>query len=202
MPFTFTIFGVILLYVWILEPRLPGAFVSVPVALVIALGFWRTIRSGEWGLNPGAVMSGVRATGLFTAPVVVVVLACGAALGTLHDRGDFLVNFAGLVVWGAAQQWILQTVVLREAQRATSRTAGVIVAAALFAVLHLPNPLLATVTFIGALGWCAIYDRHPNIVPLAFSHATATMAILYAFDDRITGRLRIGYSYLMLNRGS
>jgi membrane protease YdiL (CAAX protease family) len=76
----------------------------------------------------------------------------------------------------------------------------VIVAATLFAALHLPNPFVAAVTFTGALGWCAIYDRYPNVVPLAFSHAAATLAILYAFDDRITGRLRIGYSYLMLNR--
>jgi membrane protease YdiL (CAAX protease family) len=76
----------------------------------------------------------------------------------------------------------------------------VIVAATLFAALHLPNPFVAAVTFTGALGWGAIYDRYPNVVPLAFSHAAATLAILDAFDDRITGRLRIGYSYLMLNR--
>jgi membrane protease YdiL (CAAX protease family) len=200
VPFTFTIFGVILLYVWILEPRLPGALVSVPVALVIAAGLWKALRTHEWGLAPRAVVPATGATALFTLPMVAVLLAWGAVLGTLHDRDDFLGNLAGLVVWGAAQQWILQTVVLREAQGTTSRRAGVIVAATLFAVLHLPNPFLATVTFIGALGWCAIYDRYPNIVPLGFSHAIATLAILYAFDDRITGRLRIGYSYLMLNR--
>jgi hypothetical protein len=53
-------------------------------------------------------------------------------------------------------------------------------------------------TTIGALIWCAIYDRYPNIVPLAVSHALATLAILYAFDEAITGRLRIGASYLRL----
>jgi membrane protease YdiL (CAAX protease family) len=54
------------------------------------------------------------------------------------------------------------------------------------------------VTFAGGLVWCAIYARHPNIVPLAISHALGTLAILHAFDPDVTGRLRIGYSYLQL----
>ena len=105
-------------------------------------------------------------------------------------------------LWGGSQQWILQTVILREAQRASSRTMGAIVAALLFGVLHLPNPLLTIVTLVGALGWCAIYDRYPNIIPLALSHAIGTLALMYAFDDRIIGGLHVGYSYLKLDGGS
>jgi membrane protease YdiL (CAAX protease family) len=66
----------------------------------------------------------------------------------------------------------------------------------LFAAIHLPNPFLTSMTLIGALGWCAIYDRYPTIIPLALSHAIATLAILYAFDDGITARLRVGLAYL------
>jgi membrane protease YdiL (CAAX protease family) len=94
---------------------------------------------------------------------------------------------------------VLQTVVLREAQRATSRSAGIAVAALLFGAVHLPNPFLAPVTAAAALLWCRIYDRHPNILPLAFSHGFGTLMILYAFDASITGRLRIGASYLRLH---
>jgi hypothetical protein len=35
-------------------------------------------------------------------------------------------------------------------------------------------------------------------VPLAISHALGTLAILHAFDPDMTGRLRIGQSYLQL----
>ena len=38
-------------------------------------------------------------------------------------------------------------------------------------------------TFAGALAWCWIYDRCPNLLPLALSHALLTLAILYAFDE-------------------
>ena len=91
---------------------------------------------------------------------------------------------------------MLQNVVLRESQQATSRRAGIVVAALLFAALHLPNPFLTLVTGLGALGWCAIYDRHPHVVPLALSHAAGTAAVTYAFDDSITGGLRVGLAYL------
>ena len=120
------------------------------------------------------------------------------SIGTLHDRRDFLGSLAALIPWGGAQQWILQTVVLREAQRATSRNAGIVVAALLFGAVHLPNPFLAPVTAAAALFWCWLYDRYPNIIPLALSHALGTLAVLYAFDEGITGRLRIGAGYLRL----
>jgi hypothetical protein len=128
----------------------------------------------------------------------LVMLAIGAAIGTLYDRRDFLGNLAPLIPWGCAQQWVLQTVVLREAQRATSRKAGVVVAALLFGAVHLPNPFLSSMTAAAALLWCWLYDRYPNIIPLALSHALGTLAVRYAFDDSITGRLRIGAGYLRL----
>ena len=53
-------------------------------------------------------------------------------------------------------------------------------------------------TFAGALAWCWIYDRHPNLLPLALSHALLTLAILCAFDEAVTGHLRVGAAYLRL----
>jgi len=195
MPFTVAILGVVLSYVWILEPRLPSSWVAAPVIVVLGLGVWKAVRSGDWGVRFDALLSAFRATAIFTAAIVAIIGVAGAAAGTLHDRRDFFGNLLALVVWGGGQQWVLQTVLLREAQGVTSRRAAIVVAAALFAALHLPNPFLTTMTFIGALGWCAIYDRHPNVIPLALSHAIATLAILYAFDDAMTGRLRIGPAY-------
>jgi membrane protease YdiL (CAAX protease family) len=198
MRFSAAILAVILSYTWLLEPRLPQVFVAVPGAIVLALGLWHALRTGEWGLRQAALLPGLRATALFTIPAVVALLAAGAAMRTLHARRDSFADIALLVAWGGAQQWLLQTVVLRDAQRVTSRRAGLLLAAFLFAAVHLPNPFLTAMTFAGALAWCALYDRHPNVVPLAFSHAIVTLAILHAFDGSLTGRLRIGQSYLRL----
>lgn len=193
--FTAGILGTILAYTWYIEPRL-HAPVAAPAAIVLALALIHAVRARESGLAPRALIPGTRAALLWTLPFAGAFLLAGWQLGTLHDRPDFFGNLAVLIVWGGAQQWVLQTVILRESQGATTRRAGIVLAAALFASVHLPNPFLSAATLLGALGWCAIYDRYPNILPLALAHALATLAILYAFTDPITGRLRIGMAYL------
>jgi membrane protease YdiL (CAAX protease family) len=200
MPYTALILATILSYTWFFAPRLPNDAIIMPAAVVLGLTLMHAARTGEWGLRFRALAPGLRAAAWFTVPAVGALVAAGAIAGTLHDRRDVLGELGSLVVWGGAQEWVLQTLVLREAQRATSRRWGVLLAAALFASVHLPNPFLAAMTFVGGVGWCLIYDRHPNILPLALSHALATLAILYAFNDAMTGRLRIGLAYLHSSR--
>jgi membrane protease YdiL (CAAX protease family) len=138
---------------------------------------------------------------LFTIPAVLVIIAVGAGLGTLHlRRGPFPRELVALLAWGGAQQFVLQTVVLRELRQLASPAISVLLSAVLFGLVHVPNPLLMLVTFIGALAWCRIFIRYPNIVPLTISQAAGTLALLYAFNDSVTGRLRIGHAYLMLGR--
>jgi membrane protease YdiL (CAAX protease family) len=199
MPCTLAILAAVLCYAWILEPR--GVVpVTVPAAIVALIAAWSGWRSGAWGLSLRALAPAARAALLFTIPAVAVVLAAGAIVGTLHHRDSLLGTFAILVPWGGAQQWVLHTVVLREAQQLTTPKRAIALAASLFALVHLPNPLLTAATLAGALGWCAIYAKHPNVAPLAISHAVGTLALLLAFDDSMTGRLRIGMAYLMLER--
>lgn len=199
MPYTIGIVSAVLIHVWAIEGHVARSFVFVPAAIVVALTLLHDARHSEWGFGWRALAPGLWLTMKLTLPLALLILAAGAAIGTLHDRRDFLGSLAPLVVWGGAQQWVLQTVVLREAQRTTSRRRGRVIAALLFGGIHLPNPFLAPVTAGAALMWCWIYDRYPNILPLALSHGLGTLAIRYAFNDEITGRLRIGASYLRLD---
>jgi len=200
MPFTVAVLSAILVYTWFLDPRLPRNVVNVTIAVVAALGVWHSRRAREWGLDRRAFLPALRLAALFTIPGVLAILLAGVWLGTIHDRRDFLGSLGWLVIWGGAQQWLLQTLVLREAQQVTSERTGILLAASLFAAVHLPNPFLTAVTFVSGLAWCATYARYPNILPLALSHGLGTLAILYAFDPSLTGRLRVGYSYLLLDR--
>jgi len=199
VPHTIAIVSSVLVYVWFLEAALPRDFVFVPAGLIVALSIHHDLRHREWGFSWPALAPGLWRALVATFIMAAVALGAGVALGTFHDRRDFLGNLAPLVVWGGAQQWVLQTVVLREAQHTTTRRRGIVLAAVLFGAIHLPNPFLAPATAVAALVWCSLYDRHPNIVPLALSHALGTLAVRYAFDDAITGRLRIGASFLRLD---
>jgi membrane protease YdiL (CAAX protease family) len=198
LPYTIAILASVLSYIWLFEGRVSRELVYVPGTLVVLLTVAHDLRRGEWGFAWRALLPGLAAAISVTLALSVVMLITGAVIGTLHDRRDFLGSLWPLIIWGGAQQWVLQTVVLRESQRATSRSVGIVAAALLFGAVHLPNPFLAPVTAIAALVWCRIYHQYPNIIPLALSHGLGTLAIRYAFDDRITGRLRIGASYLRL----
>jgi membrane protease YdiL (CAAX protease family) len=196
VPFTVTIVASVLLYVWLIEPNVTRSAVLIPAAVIVGLTVWHDLRAGEWGFSGSALGPALwRALGV-TLGAVIVIVGAGWVVGTLHDRRDFLGSLAPLVLWGGAQQWVLQTVVLREAQHASSRATGIVIAALLFGAVHLPNPLLAPLTGAAALVWCWLYDWHPNIIPLALSHGLGTLALRYAFDEAITGRLRIGAAYL------
>jgi membrane protease YdiL (CAAX protease family) len=196
VPFTVSILTCVLVYVWLIEPNVVHSAVLIPAAVVVILTAWHDLRHGDWGFSWSALAPGLWRALAVTFAALLLIVGTGAAVGTLHDRRDFLGSLAPLVLWGAAQQWVLQTLVLREAQRASSRAKGIVLAAVLFGAVHLPNPLLTPVTAAAALVWCWLYDRHPNIIPLALSHGLGTLALRYAFDEAITGRLRIGAAYL------
>jgi membrane protease YdiL (CAAX protease family) len=195
------IVAIILAYIWFVEGTTDRRWVFAAGGAVLALTFARAARTREWGFSRKNLAGAARHTALWTGLAVGGIFVAGALAGTIHDRRDFLGSLFYLTLWGGAQQWVLQTAVLRDCQAAAGRAPGVGLAALLFGLVHMPNVFLATMTTIGALIWCTIYDRYPNILPLALSHALATLAILYAFDEAITGRLRIGASYLRLVPG-
>jgi membrane protease YdiL (CAAX protease family) len=190
--------AVIASYAWVFVRFTPRWAAHVVTAIVLGLSVGRAVSTGEWGLRWSGFLPALRAAAVFTLPAVAVIYFEGSHLGTLPRRPHPWLDLAFLVPWAAGQQFALQTVLLREAQAATSRGKGIFLAAAVFGALHLPNPFLAPVTLVAAAVWCWIYDRHPNLVPLALSHALCTLAIIYCLDPTLTGHLRVGYAYLQL----
>ena len=196
MTLTLAILAVVLAYTWVIDPVAPAWVADIAVVLVVGLSIWRAIKSGEWGLERAAFLPALGWSAAITAAGGVAMYLAGSRLGTWTERHDVWSRLAVLIPWALGQQFALQTVLLRESQTTVSRSAGIWLAAGLFASLHLPNPFLTVATFFGALAWCRIYDRHPNLLPLALSHAIITLVIVSAFDDAITGGLRVGWAYV------
>lgn len=198
MSFTIPIVATVVIYIWFLDSIAPAWLRPLPTVVVLGLAIWRALKTGEWGVDPKALVPAMREATVLTLSAVGSFALAGMGLETLHARDNPLGDLAFLLLWGGGQQLVLQTVVFREAETISRRHAPWL-AASIFAGLHLPNPFLTAVTFIGGFFWCRIFARHPNILPLALSHALATLAILVSFDETVTGRLRVGASYLQLD---
>lgn len=197
MPHTLAIVAMVFAYMWVADPlvNVRGPWVALPVVLILAVSVRHNMKTRAWGFSRRAFWPALGWSTVLTAALGAALWFIGHAQGAPPVRPAPLLDFLYVIVWGGAQQFVLQTVILRESQHAVRRGATTL-AAAIFASVHLPNPFLTIVTFVGALAWCGIYARHPNIVPLALSHATATVIILMSFNRDITGGLRTGWRYL------
>jgi hypothetical protein len=194
-------YSLILLVIW--TPRPWQRLLYCVAAIFLVIVTWRSFES-------------VRAMGLRTANllrslwvVVAALLLAGAALvladrlHTLHraevSQGAvaFCKRYWGYALWAFAQQILLQDFFLRRMLRLVSREAvAVLVAAGIFSLAHLPNPILTVVTFLW--GWiaCTIFLRYRNLYPLGVAHALLGITMAIAIPGPVIRNMRVGLGYL------
>jgi membrane protease YdiL (CAAX protease family) len=98
--------------------------------------------------------------------------------------------------WALFQQYALQGFINRRAQVAFGKgVVSVLLVAVVFAVLHLPNPVLSMLTLLGGLIWAAIYQREANLLALAASHTVASISLAIALPLNVINGLRVGFKY-------
>lgn len=116
----------------------------------------------------------------------------GLRFGLLPMRPRFLL----LPAWALAQQYVMQGFVNRRAQLVLGPGPGsVLLVAAVFGVLHLPNLPLSAATFLGGVLWAAAYQRVPNLLAPALSHATISLLLAFSLPPAWLNSLRVGFKY-------
>ena len=183
------------------------AWHAVPVGLAFALMIYSHRLRGETvreiGWNVSQFWPALR---LLTIPMLagslLLALAGWLWLGATFRLGDSRAGWAVLgfpvwgLSWGLLQQYVLQGFVNRRAQIVFGRGwPSVLLTAATFALLHLPNPWLTAATFAGGLLWAWVYQRAPNLFALALSHAAMTWVLVSALPDSALRGLRVGFKY-------
>jgi hypothetical protein len=135
---------------------------------------------------------------LLAAAVAVPV---AAAMRTLHlppgGPPALLANYWAYSIWACLQQFLLQCFFLSRLLRVLPNVKAAPAAAALiFAIAHLPSPILAPVTLIWGLVSCHVFLRYCNLYPLALAHAILGVTIAVTVPGPVDHNMRVGLGYL------
>ncbi len=174
---------------------------TVPVAVALAYMFVSHAAYKESPRDVGFRLDNLKpALRLLFWPTLVAVILIVAigwyltgppALGRLLRPRLLLVP-----IWALLQQYALQGFINSRAQVALGKgSASIALVAILFGVLHLPNPILSGLTFVGGLIWATAYQREANLFALAASHTVTSLTLAMAMPLNVINGLRVGFKY-------
>jgi len=137
------------------------------------------------------------AAALALAAVAIAVAARMQTLLVPNGVFAFLVTYCAYAVWTGVQQFLLQGVFLLRFLRLIPRPAlAAFAASALFALAHLPNPVLTPITFIWGFTACLLFLHYHNIYPLMIAHAILGITVAMTIPGPIDHNMRVGLGYL------
>ena len=100
------------------------------------------------------------------------------------------------VAFGIAQQYVMLGFMFRRVQRVAGVRFAPILTAVLFALLHLPNVFLTSVTFVWGMVACLVYRRSPNIWANGLVHGLMSAQLFYLLPQAVTHGLHVGMEYV------
>jgi membrane protease YdiL (CAAX protease family) len=174
--------------------------IAIPILLALVLMNFSHRERGETlrtiGFRTDNFLAACRLLLLPTLAVVVAILAARWLTGHSLFAAPWRTRLLLLPLWALFQQYALNGFINRRAELALGAgLKSILLVATVFAMLHLPHPLLAILTFIGGLVWAAVYQRQPNLFALALSHSLVSMTLAMTVPPNLLNSLRVGFKY-------
>ncbi len=181
------------------EGRAQAIASLVATAIIIALTFLSLrparVLGLEWPDLPCSLWSA--AIAILAAAVIVLIAIASGSVHPLYGSLPIGEHTAAYLTWALVQQFILQSFFYVRVETTFGNTwKTVVIVAVLFAIAHIPNPVLMPATFIGGLFFCGSFRRYRTIYPLAAAHAILGLAMAISVPDPLLHHMRVGLAYL------
>ncbi|MGA7524326.1 MAG: CPBP family intramembrane glutamic endopeptidase [Acidobacteriaceae bacterium] len=191
-------YGLILITVWTRNPEQRSFYWSA-FAWIAITGWLSRNRSRPIGLG----LQGLgRALWIVPAATALLFIGIGIAaevhsLHKLYGPLPFGVHILEYSFWALMQQYILQVyVLLRLLRLGLGRASAVALATLLFAIVHIPNPVLVPAVVVWGAASCLLYLRYRNLYPLAIAHGMLGMCLAVSVPNALQHHMRVGIGYL------
>lgn len=195
-------YALIIITIWTPNPPQRILFWASAAWFFLA-AVWSKRRGEPLGLKRPPLRMAV-VTVASTILIAVGMGAIAALLGSLHGLFGVrapLLHASTYLVWSLVQQYIQQSYFLGRIERFTGNSLlSSFIAAVLFGLAHLPNPVLTAMTFAGGLILSELFRRYRSLYPLAVAHGLIGLAIAVSVPDHIQHHMRVGLGYLRYPR--
>jgi hypothetical protein len=166
------------------------------------------IVATSWARRDGWTALGLGRKGLLQSLWVVgaaLVLSAGAiciagrthTLHRLHGPTPIFLHGWGYIVWSIMQQFLLQSYfLLRLLRLLPGKAAPILAATGIFALAHLPNPILTPITLVWGAVSCVLFLRYRNIYTLGLAHGIMGLCVAVTVPNSLHHHMRVGLGYL------
>ena len=181
-------------YIWQLQEAYRYSWIVFPVWLLASFALNKdTPQSLGWRVDN--LWSSTKRSSVVLLPCALAIAVTGLSLGAHHTFSNVLFpkRFFGYMSFCLLQQIALNSLVTNRLLAAIdSPLLASLLAGALFALLHWPNPVLVPLTGIGGALMAWLFWKDRNILPLTVWQAILGTLVWWAFPLAWHHSMRVG----------